>query len=320
MTRPASSGVSGSHVPRLLAVALACLLLAGLAGCGAGHTVASAAGNDEKTLVIGAIPDQDQNKLQQIYGTLADYLSDRLGVRVVYRPVTDYTAAVSQFRTGDLDLVWFGGLTGVQARLQTPGARALVQRNIDDQFHSLFIASTSSGLHPVHDVSGLTELGGTRFTYGSNASTSGFLMPAYYLSQAGVDPQKGFAGPPGFSGSHDKTIDLVESGSYQAGAVNAQVWRSRVKAGTVDTSKVDVIWRTPAFHDYHWVIGPTAKEKFGAGFAGRVRRAFLAISSKDPKGRRLLALFGCRSFVPTDASNYARIEAIGRRLGLVHAQ
>lgn len=244
-------------------------------------------------------------------------MSALLGVPVTYKPVTDYTAAVSLFRTGDLQLVWFGGLTGVQARLQTPGAIPLAQRNIDDNFHSLFIANRSAGLRPVKDVKGLREFEGTRFTYGSQSSTSGYLMPAYFLDQAGVDPRTGFSGQPGLSGSHDKTIDLVTAGTFQAGAVNEQVYRSRAAAGTIDTGKVQVLFRTPAYHDYHWLLGPSAVERYGADFPARVTRAFTGLDPADPADAQLLDLFGAERFEPTTASNYTQIEGIGRQLGLV---
>ena len=73
-----------------------------------------------QTLKVGAIPDQNPEKLNRLYGSLAKELTARLNVPVRYVPVSNYAAAVSAFRTGSLDLVWFGGLTGVQARLQTP--------------------------------------------------------------------------------------------------------------------------------------------------------------------------------------------------------
>ena len=269
------------------------------------------------TLTIGAIPDQDPQKLQRLYGVLAARLTVLLGVKVVYQPVTDYTAAVSLFRTGDLQLVWFGGLTGVQARLQTPGAVPLVQRDIDARFHSLFIANAAAGLHPVPDVAGLAELKRTRFTYGSQSSTSGYLMPAYYLDRAGVDPQHGFAGQPGLSGSHDKTIDLVTSGTYQAGAVNEQVWKTRLAAGTIETNKVTVLYRTAPYHDYHWLLGPTAVQRFGADFPQRVSQAFEGLRPENPSDEQVLSLFGARAFVPTTAANYTQIEQVGRQLGLI---
>lgn len=296
------------------------LLAAALAACGSGPSAATGSASASaapKTLTIGAIPDQDPQKLQRLYSSVADDLGTALGVKVVYRPVTDYAAAVSLFRTGDLQLVWFGGLTGTQARLQTPGAVPLVQREIDSNFHSLFIASTAAGLAPVTDVAGLTELRGKRFTFGSQSSTSGFLMPAYFLTQAGVDPQKGFTGDPGFSGSHDKTIDLVTSGTYQAGAVNEQVWKTRLAAGTVDTSKVSVVFRTPAYSDYHWLLGPDAVKEFGADFPQRVSKAFEALDASKPQDKQVLSLFGAKQFVPTTAANYAQIEQVGRQLGLI---
>lgn len=291
------------------------LFLTALTACG---SVTGSAGDQKPpTLTIGAIPDQDPQKLQRLYGRVAERLHTLLGVPVEYQPVTDYTAAVSLFRTGDLQLVWFGGLTGVQARLQTPGAVPLAQRDIDASFHSLFLGHSAAGLHPVTDVAGLAQLRGTRFTYGSQSSTSGYLMPAYYLDRAGVDPERGFAGQPGLSGSHDKTIDLVTSGTFQAGAVNEQVWRSRLAAGTVDRAKVKVLYRTPPYADYHWVLGPTAIAQFGPDFPERVTAALTGLDPADPADAEVLELFGAKTFVPTTAADYGQIEQIGRQLGLV---
>lgn len=177
MTAGRRPGVSGSRrrssppttrLPRASALLVTLtLLVTALTACAGGARGSAGDADQAPTLTIGAIPDQDPQKLQRLYSRLADHLSAELGVLVTYRPVTDYPAAVSLFRTGDLQLVWFGGLTGVQARQQTPGARALVQRDIDADFHSLFIGHVAAGLRPVSEVAGLADLAGTRFTYGS---------------------------------------------------------------------------------------------------------------------------------------------------------
>lgn len=216
-------------------------------------------------LSVGAIPDQDPEKLQRQYTKLAAYLEKELGVPVEYKPVTDYAAAVTAFKVGDLDLVWFGGLTGVQARLQVPGAEAIAQRNVDENFHSIFIANKNSGLTPVKNIANLQQLKGHTFTFGSESSTSGRLMPQYFLQQADVKLSD-FKGEVGFSGDHDKTIKLVEAGSYDVGAVNEKVWQGRVKSKQVDLNKVEEIWRTPAYYDYHWVIHPDVKQRYGEDF------------------------------------------------------
>ena len=268
-------------------------------------------------LKVGAIPDQDPEKLQRLYGKLSDYLSAELGVSVEYVPVTDYTAAVTAFKVGDLDLVWFGGLTGVQSRLQVPGAEAIAQRDIDKNFHSIFIASSNSGLSPIDDEAELTGLKGKSFTFGSESSTSGRLMPQYFLEEAGVETTD-FKGEPGFSKSHDATLKLVEAGSYEVGALNEQVWLDRVAEGEVDESKVQAIWQTPAYYDYHWVVNSDKlDEQYGDGFTGKIQAALLKLDVSDPDQAEILDLFGAEEFIETENDNYAQIEAVGRKIGKI---
>lgn len=267
-------------------------------------------------LAVGAIPDQDPEKLQRLYTQLSDYLEAELGVPVEYQPVTDYTAAVTAFRVGDLDLVWFGGLTGVQARLQVENAEAIAQRDIDAQFHSLFIANRNSNIEPINNLQQLQQLGGHTFTFGSESSTSGRLMPQYYLEQAGVELDD-FKGNVGFSGSHDATIKLVEAGSYEVGAVNEQVWQSRVEAGEVDLDQVEVIWRTPAYFDYHWVVNPAIENRYGEDFIEKIQAALLKLDPSNPQHREILDLFGANKFIATQNSNYEQIEAVGRKIGKI---
>jgi phosphonate transport system substrate-binding protein len=307
-----SASASPSFSRRTLLAGSGLALAATLAGCGRTSPV-SAAPDPTGPLRIGAIPDQDPEVLQRLYAAVASSLADFLDVEVSYEPVTDYAAAVSLFRTGDLDLVWFGGLTGVQARLQTPGAVPVAQRDIDADFRSVFVVNTATGLPPSDD---LRPLAGRRFTYGSETSTSGRLMPAYFLHEQGVDPQ-GFPGGPGFSGSHDATLALVASGTYEAGVLNEQVWTSRNAEGAVDPAVVRYA-RTPAYFDYHWLLGVRAIERLGNDLPTRLTGYFTGLSPDDPADAEVLELFGAQSFIPTRASNYDRIEEIGRDLGLIN--
>jgi phosphonate transport system substrate-binding protein len=281
-------------------------------------TTASTSGNSAatKTFTTGAIPDQDPEKLQRLYAKLAKYLETELQVPVAYKPVTDYTAAVTAFKVGDFDMVWFGGLTGVQARLQVPGADAIAQRDIDSQFHSVVIANKKSGLQPMKDVKDLAVLKGRSFTFGSESSTSGRLMPQYFLQQAGVKLED-FKGQAGFSKNHDATIALVTAGTYDAGVVNEQVWQKRLQEGKIDQNQVEVIWRSPAYFDYHWVINPSVKEKFGADFPQKVQAALMKLDPTVPEQQEILELFGATKFVPTKNENYATIEQIGREIGKI---
>ncbi len=283
--------------------------------CSQGATVLPT--HAQPTLRIGAIPDQNPERLNRRYGQLADELSSRLKVPVRYVPVSNYPAAVSAFRTGSLDLVWFGGLTGVQARLQTPGAKVLAQRAIDETFKSVFIANTSSGLKPIKSIDGLKSLRGKRFTFGSESSTSGRLMPQHFLAKGGVTPKQFAGGQAGFSGSHDATIALVQSGSYQAGALNELVWDVAVKNGKVNPKKVTMIWKTPPYVDYHWVARPNLDQRFGRGFTTKLQKSILGLSPTTHRQKTILELFSAKRFIPAQESEYQPIEQVARQLGKI---
>jgi phosphonate transport system substrate-binding protein len=285
-----------------------------LSSCGGGD--ASGSGPAARTLGISAIPDQDPELLTRLYPALAKRFADATGLKVAYRPVTDYTAVVRAFEIGDIQLAWMGGLTGVQARDRVPGSTAIAQRDIDADFHSLFIAHTDAGLEPFDQLAGLTGLRGHSITFGSETSTSGRLMPQYFMQEAGLDLSD-LEGTPGFSGSHDATIEAVASGSFEVGAVNEQVWTATEKAGEVDLDDVVVLWRTPGYADYHWLARPDLDETFGSGTQDAVTNLLLGLDASDPDDAEILDLFGAQAFVPTDDASYDQIEAVARDQGLL---
>ncbi|PSQ90810.1 MAG: putative selenate ABC transporter substrate-binding protein, partial [Proteobacteria bacterium SW_6_67_9] len=144
-----------------------------------------------ETLVFTAIPDQDETELRERFGKVADYLASQLDVDVRYVPVKSYAAAVSAFRNNQVQLAWFGGLSGVRARQAVPGSRALAQGIEDTRFRTYFIAHESAGLSPSEDFPAGIE--GKTFTFGSKGSTSGRLMPEFHIRQHfGRAPQEVF--------------------------------------------------------------------------------------------------------------------------------
>ncbi len=291
-----------------------------LAGCGSEDTESAGSSGDDQQAAgpmgLSAIPDQDPELLNRLYPALATRFSEAIDHEVTYQPVTDYTAVVRAFEVGDIHVAWMGGLTGVQARSRVPGAMAIAQRDIDADFRSLFIATRDSGLEPFEDVEGLTALAGHTLTFGSETSTSGRLMPQSFMDEAGLDLAD-LQGSPGFSGSHDATIEAVASGSFEVGAVNEQVWKATEEAGEVDLSNVVVLWQTPGYADYHWLVRPDVDETFGEGTVGAITDLLLSLDADDPDDAEILALFGAESFIPTENSNYDQIEAVAREQGLL---
>ena len=265
----------------------------------------------ENVLRFTAIPDQNTTELKAKFAPLVEYLSEALGVDVAYVPARDYQASVEMFRNGDVQLAWFGGLTGVQARSAVPGARAIAQGAADPNYYSYFIAHTSTGLErsgrfPA-DIADLT------FTFGSESSTSGRLMPEYFIrSSSGQDPAEFFNQAFGFSGSHDKTCELVASGRYQAGVVNYKVYDRRVADGSTDPDQVKIIWQTPFYADYNFTAHPVLETRFAAGFTDRLQEALVAID--DPT---LLRALPRERLIPARNEEFAGIEAVARELGML---
>ena len=261
-----------------------------------------------ETLSIAGIPDQNASRLARRYDALTTYLSDALGVKVRYVSTVDYAATVIAFKQGGIQMAWFGGLTGVQARLAVPGSQAIAHRPRDAEFHSRFIVQSDLDVDSLEDLRGLT------FTFGSESSTSGHLMPRYFLLEAGIDPETDFNRKPNFSGSHDKTWKLVESGAFQAGVLNEAVWEAALEEGRVDTGKVRAIVTTPPYFDYNWTVRGDADVTFGSGFTERVRQALLAMDAED---QEVLDLFSAERFEATANENYSTIEDVAKSLGII---
>ena len=263
-----------------------------------------------KEFTFTAIPDQDTTRLQARFNRIAAYLSEQLNIPVNYVPVKSYSASVEAFKNNQVQLAWFGGLSGVKARMAVPGSMAIAQGAEDNNFITYFIANTSTGLSPTEDFP--DQIRGKTFTFGSKGSTSGRLMPEYFIRQHfGKAPREVFKRV-GFSGDHSKTIALVQSDSYQVGAVNFKVWQNEVAAGKVDPAKVRVIWHTPTYPDYNWTIRGDADQTFGKGFIHRVRKALLEI-----KDTQLLAAFPRTAFILADNSLYQPVLDTARQIGII---
>ena len=263
-----------------------------------------------QTLVFTAIPDQDETALMKRFSKVADYLASELDVDVRYVPVKSYAAAVTAFRNNQVQLAWFGGLSGVRAREAVPGSQAIAQGIEDTQFRTYFIAHDSAGLEPSDDFP--LGIEGKTFTFGSKGSTSGRLMPEYYIRQNFDRPPQEVFERVGFSGSHSRTAALVASGTYQVGALNFQVWKKEVEQGKVDADNVQVIWQTPPYPDYQWTIRGDVDERFGEGFIGRVQDAL--VSMEDPE---LLQSFPRSGFIEAENSDYESIRQTAKTLDLV---
>lgn len=258
-------------------------------------------------LRVSAIPDENPSELLRIYTPIVEYLSRELGMKIQFIPVVDYPATVEGLAARKLDMVWFGGLTAVQALRRTNGtARLLVLRQEDAEFKSVFIANPSSGIKKLADVRGRT------FAFGSVGSTSGHLMPRYFLLQDKINPEKDLK-QVAYSGAHDATALWVESGKVEAGALNYLVWAKLVETKKVDPSKVSVFYTTPPYVDYVW----TVRGDLDQGLQDRIAAAFLKLDYTNPEHRKLLDLHRTKKYLRANAAEWKSVEDAAIAAGLI---
>jgi phosphonate transport system substrate-binding protein len=203
-------------------------------------------------------------------------------------------------------MVWYGGFTYIQAKERTNGgAIPIVQRVEDEQFKSVFITRVGSG------INSLADLKGKNFTFGSVSSTSGHLMPRYYLVQAGINPDKDMR--IAFSGAHDATAFQVAGGKVDAGALNISVWNKLLEDKKIDPAQIKVFYTTPAYYDYNW----TVRGDLDPALVAKIRQAFLDLDPAKPEDAEILKLQRATRFIPTKPENYRGIEEAARSAGLL---
>ena len=285
--------------PLISMLTAALLLVAGCANSGS-----SSEPSQTPTLRLSMIPTTDPGKILRESQPLVAYLEKETGAKVELTVPTNYAAVVEAIANDQVDIAYLGGFTYVQASRRA-GVVPLVQRERDRNFHSVFITQPGSG------INSLTDLKGHTFAFGDVNSTSGHLMPEYFMRQSNVDPDviaKAF-----YSGGHDATALSVANNKVDAGALDETVFEKMTKEGKLDPGKVKIFYTTPPFFDYVWAarkgIDPQLTERFS--------NAFLKLSAGDATHKQLLDLLGATKYERADNSDYDKLRQAARDAGLM---
>jgi phosphonate transport system substrate-binding protein len=282
---------------RRLALCATLLILACVAGCS--HKSAP-----EPKLRISMIPTTDPGKALRENQPLLAYWAKQTGRTPELTIPTSYAAVVEALANDKVDMAYLGGFTYVQAS-DRAGVKPLVQRTIDQQFQSVFITPAGSNIHSLADLHG-------HFIFGDVNSTSGHLMPLYYMQQEKVDPE--VIKNASYSGGHDATALAVANGKAEAGAMDEQVYRKMIANGQLKPGAVRVFYTTPPFFDYVWVANKNLDPKIASAFADSMK----ALSSNQPDQKALLDLLNAKSYVAANDANYGKLRDAAKSAGLLH--
>lgn len=265
-----------------------------------------AADAQTQALRVSAIPDESPTELLRKFKPLGAYLEKEIDLPVAWTPVNDYPAVVEGLAAKKIDLAWLGGFTFVQIRLRTGNAIPIAQRVEDEKFISRYIVPANSTARTLQDLKGKT------FAFGSPSSTSGHLMPRFFLLQEGINPDKDFTRI-AFSGAHDATVAFVASGRAEAGVLNALVYDRLLEKGDANAKAVKVLATTPPYYDYNW----TVRGDLDPALVQKLTTAFLKLDPANPQHKEILDLQRASKFIATKPENYKGIEEAARSAGLL---
>ena len=280
----------------LLGWMLAAMLLA---GCG-NDAPAGSPGELSGTLVVALLPDENPGRQVILYDPLVRHLREVTGLQTRLVIPASYDELVTRFTAREFDLAYFGGYTFALAS-DRAGAVPIAMRDIDPEFVSYVLVPQDSDAH------GLADLRGKRFAFGAPLSTSGHIMPRYFLERLDLDAETLF-GEVRYSGAHDRTVTWVAEGIVDAGMVNGQVARRMMAAGE-SPAPVRILWQSPPYVDYVWAVQPSMTP----ALRRRLTKAFLSLTRAEPEHRRFLRNIGARHFLPASTDDFDRLrEAIAR--------
>jgi phosphonate transport system substrate-binding protein len=157
---------------------------------------------------------------------------------------------------GSIDMAWLGASAYAKVYLTNPEAAepVLVKVNADGSrgYHSIAFARVDSG------ITSLETAKGRVFALGDPNSTSGFLIPKYELTKAGIDLTPGaYFSDVKSSGGHEQSIIGVYNKDFDVSVAwadglgdwedgfNSGAFRKAADAGLVDMTQLTEIWRSP---------------------------------------------------------------------------
>ena len=242
-------------------------------------------------------------KVVPIWEGIRDYFRER-GIETDYILFSNYDAQVEALLSGFIDVAWNTNLAYVKVFRRTGGrCRALAMRDTDIDFTSKIIARAESGIETVED------LRGKRVAFGSRDSGQAAILPAYFLKQLGIDPERDITaikfdldvGKHGDTGTSEvRVLEAVERGESDAGAIGDQYWARVLSEGLVDSAKVKAIWTSPPYcHCNFTVLDNGDQERFR-----QWTEALLAMDYNDPAHRRIMDMEGLKRWVRPEMGGY----------------
>lgn len=190
-------------------------------------------------------PDEENpGRREKMYKLRCEYLEKRLGIEVEMVRTTQYGPVIEAMRAKKIEITNLSTFPYLIASKKA-GAEAIVAMSDVDgnlrTYHSCIIVKAESDIDSVEELA--DKAGELSFAFVNPASTSGHLIPRYFLEQHGISPESDFKELV-FPGKQNASILSVKSGKVDAAAIASNTLFKLKKYGSVKEGELKVIWKS----------------------------------------------------------------------------
>jgi phosphonate transport system substrate-binding protein len=204
-----------------------------------------AAAQEVTELNFGIISTESSQALKTSFDPFLEDMSEYLGMPVNPFFASDYAGVIEGMRFDKVDVAWFGNKSAMEA-VDRAGGEIFAQTIKDDGsegYYSLLLAHKDSAIDSLDDV--LKCDGSLNFGMGDPNSTSGFLVPSYYVfALNGVDPKECFGTVR--NANHETNAMAVANKQVDVATNNTESLYARLaKSQPEAAAQIKEIWRSP---------------------------------------------------------------------------
>lgn len=214
-----------------------------IAGIGLAASAQLAAAETE-TLKFGIISTEASQNLAPLWDPFLADMSEQIGMEVEPFFATDYAAVIQAMRFDQIDLAWYGNKSAMEAVDRADGEifAQTVAANGAPGYWSLMITHKDSDIESVDDV--LANASELVFGNGDPNSTSGYLVPGYYVfAKNGVDASSAFKRT--LNSSHETNALAVANQQVDVATFNTEGMERLEVTAPDKAEQLRVIWKSP---------------------------------------------------------------------------
>ncbi len=204
-------------------------------------------------ILIGAVAYDP--KVVAIWEIIRDYSKEK-DFELDYVLFSNYEAQVDALLSGKIDMAWNTNVAWLRVKKTNPNARAILMRDTDVDFTTVFIANEDKNFKT------LAVLKGKKVAFGSRDSAQAYVMPIYALKESGLEPNKDFdykridsdLGKHGDTGKSEYfALESIKSGECDAAAIATATWLRMVDAG-LDNGKIAPFFATKGYSHCNFTV------------------------------------------------------------------